>query len=56
MSGETENDKKLILDAYQELLKHCNRSRGAESKQLVDKAFHFACEAHKGVRRKSGEP
>lgn len=56
MSGETENDKKLILDAYEELIKHCKRSRGAESKQLIDKAFHFACEAHEGVRRKSGEP
>ena len=56
MSGETENDKKIIIDAYEELLKHCKRSRGAESKQLIDKAFHFACEAHKGVRRKSGEP
>ncbi|MDE5417873.1 RelA/SpoT family protein [Labilibaculum sp. DW002] len=56
MSGETENDKKLILDAYEELIKHCKRSRGAESKQLIEKAFHFAWDAHRGVRRKSGEP
>lgn len=56
MSGETEKDKQLILEAYEELLKHCKRSRGAESKQIIDKAFHFAWEAHKGVRRKSGEP
>ena len=56
MSGETENDKQLILDAYAELLKHCKRSREPESKRLIDKAFHFALEAHKGVRRRSGEP
>jgi GTP pyrophosphokinase len=56
MSVETNNDKILIQDAYQELLKHCKRSRAEESKKMIDKAFHFAWEAHKGVRRKSGEP
>ncbi|MDM8160540.1 RelA/SpoT family protein [Labilibaculum sp. K2S] len=56
MSSETEKDKQLILDAYEELLKHCKRSREPESKQLIDKAFHFAWEAHREVRRKSGEP
>lgn len=56
MSGETEQDRQLIFDAYAELLKHCKRSTGAENKKLIDKAFHFALEAHKGVRRKSGEP
>ncbi|PKQ65496.1 GTP pyrophosphokinase [Labilibaculum filiforme] len=56
MSGETEEDKQMILDAYEQLLTHCKRSREPESKQMIDKAFHFAWEAHKGVRRKSGEP
>lgn len=56
MSIETENDKQIILEAYQELLKHCKRSRAADSLNMIDKAFHFACKAHEGVRRKSGEP
>ena len=56
MSVETENDKQLVLEAYESLLKDCKRSRAAESENLIDKAFHFAWEAHKGVRRKSGEP
>ncbi|WP_372750877.1 bifunctional (p)ppGpp synthetase/guanosine-3',5'-bis(diphosphate) 3'-pyrophosphohydrolase [Labilibaculum sp.] len=56
MSGEIKNDEQLVLEAYQELLKYCNRSREAESSQMIDKAFHFAWKAHEGVRRKSGEP
>lgn len=56
MGGETKNDEQLVLDAYHELLKHCKRSRRAESMQMIEKAFHFAWKAHKGVRRKSGEP
>jgi GTP pyrophosphokinase len=56
MGGETKDDEKLVLDAYHELLKHCKRSRRAESLQMIEKAFHFAWKAHKGVRRKSGEP
>jgi len=56
MSVETENDKQLVLDAYESLLKDCKRSRAIESRKLIDKAFHFAWEAHRGVRRKSGEP
>lgn len=56
MSVETETDKKLILDHYQDLLIHINKNITPENKQFIDKAFCFAWEAHKGVRRKSGEP
>lgn len=56
MSVETEKDKELIEAAYHELLKHCRRSQDSESRQIIDKAFHFARKAHGGVRRKSGEP
>ncbi|MGQ1908396.1 RelA/SpoT family protein [Marinifilum sp. RC60d5] len=56
MDIETERDKELILEAYKALLKDCKRSRAAESQKMIDKAFHFAWKAHKGVRRRSGEP
>ncbi|MFA8433582.1 MAG: bifunctional (p)ppGpp synthetase/guanosine-3',5'-bis(diphosphate) 3'-pyrophosphohydrolase [Marinifilaceae bacterium] len=56
MSVETDTDKNIVLEQYQELLKHCKRSTKPDSKKLIEKAFHFAWEAHKGVRRKSGEP
>nr|WP_320118519.1 RelA/SpoT family protein [uncultured Marinifilum sp.] len=56
MNIETEKDKQLILEAYEALLKDCKRSRAAESQKMIDKAFHFAWKAHKGVRRRSGEP
>jgi GTP pyrophosphokinase len=56
MNVETEKDKQLILDAYAALLKDCKRSQAEESRKMIEKAFHFAWKAHKGVRRKSGEP
>lgn len=56
MNVETEKDKQLVLDAYEALLKDCKRSRTKESRKMIEKAFHFAWKAHRGVRRKSGEP
>jgi len=56
MNVETEKDKQLVNNAYKLLLKDFKRSKGPESFKMIDKAFHFAWEAHKGVRRKSGEP
>jgi len=53
----TEEDYKLI-DKEFEGLREASRKRCAneEQFQLVLKAFDFANEAHKGVRRRSGEP
>ncbi|MRT91813.1 bifunctional (p)ppGpp synthetase/guanosine-3',5'-bis(diphosphate) 3'-pyrophosphohydrolase [Ancylomarina sp. 16SWW S1-10-2] len=56
MTVETQQDKELIRASYQKLLLSCKRSDTPERKAMIEKAFHFACEAHKGVRRKSGEP
>lgn len=50
-------DEEQIVDAaFQDLLKYCNRSKTKESEELITKAFLFAKNAHKGVKRKSGEP
>ena len=49
-------DDKLINDAFQELLDDYLASRHRKKVDLITKAFNFARQAHKGVRRLSGEP
>lgn len=53
----TEEDYQLIKSEFQGL-EEASRKRCADDEQfaLVIKAFEFANEAHKGVRRRSGEP
>lgn len=53
---DTEADRKVILKAYRSLLKSCNPSLSKEDRRLVRNAFEMAAEAHKQMRRKSGEP
>ena len=52
---ETAEDKK-INDAFQHLLDTYLASRHRKKVDIITKAFHFAKQAHKGVRRLSGEP
>ena len=49
-------DEKMINDAFQELLDRYLESRHRKKVEIITKAFHFAKQAHKGVRRRSGEP
>ena len=49
-------DDKLINDAFQRLLDSYLTSRHRKKVDLITKAFNFARQAHKGVRRLSGEP
>ena len=49
-------DNKLVNDAFQHLLDTYLASRHRKKVDLVTKAFNFARQAHKGVRRLSGEP
>ena len=49
-------DEQLINDAFQKLLDSYLASRHRKKVDLITKAFHFARQAHKGVRRLSGEP
>ena len=49
-------DDKLINDAFQKLLNDYLASRHRKKVDLITKAFNFARQAHKGVRRLSGEP
>ena len=49
-------DDQLINDAFQKLLNDYLASRHRKKIDLITKAFNFARQAHKGVRRLSGEP
>lgn len=49
-------DNQLINDAFQHLLDTYLASRHRKKVDIITKAFNFARQAHKGVRRLSGEP
>ena len=49
-------DDQLINNAFQTLLNDYLASRHRKKVDLITKAFNFARQAHKGVRRLSGEP
>ena len=49
-------EKRDILRAYRDLMKPGKIPLKTEDKELIRKAFDVALEAHKGMRRKSGEP
>ena len=49
-------DDKMINEAYECLINDYLKSRHRKKVDLISKAFNFARQAHKGVRRLSGEP
>ena len=49
-------DEKMISAAYDKLIADYLASRHRKKVDLITKAFNFARQAHKGVRRLSGEP
>ena len=49
-------DEMMVSKAYQQLMDSYLASRHRKHTEIIDKAFNFAKEAHKGVRRLSGEP
>ncbi len=51
-----DNDDQLINGAFQHLLDCYLASRHRKKVDIITKAFNFARQAHKGVRRLSGEP
>ena len=56
MSIREKEDEKMINEAYQRLVNSYMLSRHHKNTDIIDKAFNFAKEAHRGVRRLSGEP
>src|SRR5918995_1182311 len=51
-----EQEKKLILREYRALLRSLKPKLKPGDKELVRQAFEMAADAHKTMRRKSGEP
>ncbi|MCR5198638.1 MAG: RelA/SpoT family protein [Prevotella sp.] len=49
-------DDKMISEAYERLINDYLNSRHRKKVDLITKAFNVARQAHKGVRRLSGEP
>lgn len=55
--GYTAEDEVLIDDSFNDLLHTCEKiCKSEDDWNFIKKAFFLAKEAHKGVRRKSGEP
>jgi len=52
----TKTEEDLILAHFEDLMNHCSRFESKMDQRMVRKAFKFANEAHKGTRRRSGEP
>ena len=48
-------DEKLVQDAFQHLVDTYLASRHRKKVEIITKAFNFAKQAHKGVRRLSGQ-
>ena len=53
---DPEIEKKEILNSYRNLLRVWSKREKPVNKKLVRKAFNLAVDAHKDMRRKSGEP
>jgi len=51
-----EKDNKLIVNAYRKLLRHSKSIISKSDSLNIKKAFRISLEAHKDMRRKSGEP
>lgn len=51
-----EYEKKEILKRYRALLRACRSNVTGEGRKLIRRAFDIALDAHKEMRRRSGEP
>lgn len=53
---DEEEEKKIILRRYRKLLRHAKPFLKDDDAKEIRKAFNVAADAHKDMRRKSGEP
>jgi len=56
MSVLTKTEEDIITQEFNDLLSLCTHCESKTEQRLIRKAFRVAKEAHKGMRRKSGEP
>lgn len=53
---QLEDERREILRRYRGLLRVCHRSKDKSDRLKIRQAFEMAADAHKDLRRKSGEP
>ncbi len=51
-----EQEERMVQEAFDEVLQGYLRSNHRKKVEVIERAFRFAREAHRGVRRRSGEP
>jgi guanosine-3',5'-bis(diphosphate) 3'-pyrophosphohydrolase len=56
INKKEEAEEKMINDAFQELLNDYLQTKHRKRIEIITKAFNFANQAHKGIKRRSGEP
>ena len=49
-------DEEMINQAFHELLNDYLNTKHRKKVEIITKAFNFANQAHKGIKRRSGEP
>ena len=54
--NNNQNNEKIVEEAFQQLLQCYIHSPHRRKLDIITKAYNFACHAHRGVRRLSGEP
>lgn len=52
----SEEEDRIVEAAYQDVLQSYLASNHRKKVEIIERAYRFAKEAHKGVRRRSGEP
>ena len=50
------SDEEMINQAFHELLNDYRNTKHRKKVEIITKAFNFANQAHKGIKRRSGEP
>ena len=55
-SFTTEAEDRKIEEAFREVLDRYLKSNHRKKVEIIERAFNFARMAHKGIRRRSGEP
>lgn len=56
MTSREMEEEKMVSAAYRHLVETYLQSRHRKNVDIIEKAFNFSKQAHKGVRRLSGEP
>ncbi|MDE7125117.1 MAG: GTP pyrophosphokinase, partial [Muribaculaceae bacterium] len=51
-----EEEDRIIDDAFRDVLNGYLASNHRKKVEIIERAYKFAKEAHKGIRRRSGEP